>query len=266
MLVTNKTSSDIYFGPLHLAAGVGETLTVDDTSATSLYLLDDSVADALNNAYNNNQIDVSGAADPFPRPVGDPKLYHGSGNPEGLVYAPQGSVYMRRDGLLSNGGVLYMKTSGQTFSTDWLDLATASGTTAVLPAGLVLPFAGSSIPSGWVDCDGSAISRSTYALLFTAIGTTYGVGDGSTTFNVPDLRDRVAIGAGGNTALAGNEGVSHTNRHHTRHQHSNQAVYNSAGVMTNSGGNKDAGTAGSGIATDPNDGAAYLALNYIIKT
>lgn len=52
----------------------------------------------------------------------------------------------------------------------------------------------STAPAGWLMCYGQAVSRTTYALLFTAIGTTYGTGDGSTTFNVPDLRGRVAAG------------------------------------------------------------------------
>ena len=55
MLVTNQTGQDYWFGPLHLTAGVGQTLTVDDTSATSLYLTNDVVADALNNLYNSPQ-------------------------------------------------------------------------------------------------------------------------------------------------------------------------------------------------------------------
>lgn len=55
----------------------------------------------------------------------------------------------------------------------------------IFPAGTLLDFAGSSAPSGWHLCDGSAVSRTTYAALFSAIGTTYGVGDGSTTFNLP---------------------------------------------------------------------------------
>ena len=54
--------------------------------------------------------------------------------------------------------------------------------------GVVLPFAGSAAPNGWLLCHGQAVSRTTYAHLFTVIGTTYGAGDGSTTFNVPDLR------------------------------------------------------------------------------
>jgi microcystin-dependent protein len=67
--------------------------------------------------------------------------------------------------------------------------------------GQVIDYAGSTIPSGWQQCDGSAISRTTFSALFTAIGTTWGVGDGSTTFNVPDLRGRTAIGAGTGSGL-----------------------------------------------------------------
>jgi microcystin-dependent protein len=57
-----------------------------------------------------------------------------------------------------------------------------------LPRGTVLPFAGSTPPTGYLKCDGSAISRSTYSDLFDAIGTSFGAGNGSTTFNIPDLR------------------------------------------------------------------------------
>lgn len=60
--------------------------------------------------------------------------------------------------------------------------------------GTVLPFAGETAPTGWLLCYGQAVSRTTYANLFAVIGTTYGTGDGSTTFNLPDLRGRVAAG------------------------------------------------------------------------
>lgn len=56
------------------------------------------------------------------------------------------------------------------------------------PAGTLMYFAGGTAPNGWLVCDGSAVSRTTYADLFAAIGTTYGAGDGSTTFKLPDLR------------------------------------------------------------------------------
>jgi Phage Tail Collar Domain len=63
--------------------------------------------------------------------------------------------------------------------------------------GEVVPYAGSSAPVGALLCDGSAVSRTDYVGLFTAIGTTYGTGNGTTTFNVPDLRGRVAAGVDG---------------------------------------------------------------------
>lgn len=67
----------------------------------------------------------------------------------------------------------------------------------LLPAGAMLDFAGTAAPTGFLACDGTAVSRATYATLFTAIGETWGVGDGSTTFNLPDFRRRVAVGSGG---------------------------------------------------------------------
>lgn len=66
-----------------------------------------------------------------------------------------------------------------------------------LPAGTMIPFAGNVVPEGFLICNGAAVSRTTYASLFAAIGTLYGTGDGSTTFNLPDARDRVLQGASG---------------------------------------------------------------------
>lgn len=66
-----------------------------------------------------------------------------------------------------------------------------------VPPGAVIPYAGTSAPAGWLFVNGGAVSRTTYARLFTAIGTLYGVGDGSTTFNIPDLNGRIIIGRDG---------------------------------------------------------------------
>jgi len=66
--------------------------------------------------------------------------------------------------------------------------------TNVPPTASLLAYAGSTAPAGWLLCGGQAVSRTTYATLFGIIGTTYGAGDGSTTFNVPDLRGRVVAG------------------------------------------------------------------------
>ena len=75
---------------------------------------------------------------------------------------------------------------------------TATGATAYGPRGRVVgevvDFAGTSAPTGWLMCYGQAVSRTTYAALFAVTSTTYGVGDGTTTFNLPDLRGRVVAG------------------------------------------------------------------------
>lgn len=65
----------------------------------------------------------------------------------------------------------------------------------LIPVGTIYAFAGNNIPNGYLPCNGSAISRTTYASLFTVIGTTYGSGDGSTTFNLPNLTDKFIQGS-----------------------------------------------------------------------
>ena len=79
-------------------------------------------------------------------------------------------------------------------NTRWELLNPADPPPPEIPSGAVIPFAGSAAPSGWLLCFGQAISRTTYATLFAAIGTSFGAGDGSTTFNIPDLRGRAAFG------------------------------------------------------------------------
>jgi len=86
--------------------------------------------------------------------------------------------------------------------------AAAVNAELAFPTGSVIPYAGVSAPGatlsgvvGWLLSDGSAVSRTTYATLFAVVGTTYGAGDGSTTFNLPDLRGRVPMGAGTGTGL-----------------------------------------------------------------
>lgn len=63
-----------------------------------------------------------------------------------------------------------------------------------LPTGVITQFAGATAPGGWLLCDGAAVSRTSYSALFAVIGTTYGSGDGSTTFNLPNLKGRIPIG------------------------------------------------------------------------
>lgn len=90
------------------------------------------------------------------------------------------------------------------------------------PAGIIMPFAGTVAPQGCLFCDGSAVSRTTYEALFAVIGTTYGEGDGSTTFNIPDLSGRVVIGVSNSHALGttgGSENVTLTADQLPAHTH-----------------------------------------------
>ena len=77
-----------------------------------------------------------------------------------------------------------------------------------IPTATIVPWSDSSVPSGFLECNGSAVSRSTYADLFAIIGTTYGSGDGSTTFDLPDLQDNVAVGKSGTKNLASTGGAN----------------------------------------------------------
>ena len=82
-------------------------------------------------------------------------------------------------------------------TTAWVN-SKISANQANVPTGIIIPFAGSSIPAGFLLCNGAAVSRTTYAKLFNVIGTTWGAGDGSTTFKLPDARGRFPEGANGN--------------------------------------------------------------------
>jgi microcystin-dependent protein len=85
------------------------------------------------------------------------------------------------------------------------DGSTAGGF-EIMPSGSIIAFGGAAAPdAGWLLCAGADISRSTYARLFAVIGTAYGTGDGSSTFGLPDLRDRVLLGKGTNNGTVGTE-------------------------------------------------------------
>ena len=77
-------------------------------------------------------------------------------------------------------------------------IGTGQGGGDTLPIGTIMSYTSDTIPNGWLLCDGSAVSRATYSELFDLIGTTYGTGDGSTTFNLPNLKGKVAVGKDGN--------------------------------------------------------------------
>lgn len=101
----------------------------------------------------------------------------------------------------------------------YVDAQVAGG----IPTGMIMPFAGPTAPGGYLLCNGAAVSRTLYPDLFTLIGTTYGAGDGSTTFNVPDLRQRFPIGKAdsGTASVLGSTGGAIDHTHSTpSHSHS----------------------------------------------
>ena len=102
-------------------------------------------------------------------------LQIGANNVNSYFYNKRSGKYlsMRNDGELRYDGKRLLNTD---------DLA------GMIPSGTVLYFAGQSAPAGWLKANGAAVSRTAYAALFAAIGTTYGAGDGRSTFNLPDLR------------------------------------------------------------------------------
>jgi microcystin-dependent protein len=86
--------------------------------------------------------------------------------------------------------------------TQYICIPETTSSSSSLPVGTIISFAGNSIPTGWLVCDGSEKSRSTYSTLFNSLGVSWGQGDGATTFNLPDLRGRFLRGVDGG---AGND-------------------------------------------------------------
>jgi len=163
-------------------------------------------------------------------------------------------------------------------------LSITSDSTGV-PVGAVTAFTGASPPSGWLICNGSAVSRTTYAALFGVIGAIYGAGDGSTTFNLPDLRGEFIRGLDsgrgvdtgrllGSAQASANLSHSHTS---TAHSHTVTINESSSTVTAGSGGTSAAAAASSQTKTTETSTVAInssggtearprnIAMNYIIK-
>ena len=193
----------------------------------------------------------------------------------------------RVTGVLTAGGNTYPITTGingQSLTTN--GSGTASWST-LPPPGVISAFAGSTAPTGYLICDGSAVSRTTYSALFSVIGTTYGTGDGSTTFNVPDLTGRVAVGKNSGTfsALGGKGGEErHTMSISEMPTHNHTTTVNSAAEVSNINGyaassqsmffgtDRSATTANYSSAMQNTGGGSsfnnlqpYTVINYIIK-
>jgi microcystin-dependent protein len=171
--------------------------------------------------YNENFADVADeitnslALDGQSAMTGQLKAAGGTASAPGVTFGADSNT-----GAYSSAADEYSVATGGTqrlaISSSGLDVKSGNYLKAgivmsLVPIGTVLDYAGASEPGGWLFCYGQAISRTTYASLFAVVGTTYGAGDGATTFNLPDLRGRVVAGQddmGGTSAnrLTGHSG------------------------------------------------------------
>ena len=227
-----------------------------------------------------------------------------SGVARSIISADGSNSYYSAEGarsivLKANGTTLFtINTTNATATipivlpadpTTALQASTKQYVDTVMPSGMIMPFAGTSAPTSWLACNGAAISRSTYATLYNAIGTTWGTGDGSTTFNVPDLRGVFLRGTGTNSNGAVGQSVgtyaadTYLNHSHTAsdsgHTHTYTAVSGTSQATGGSGSNyynsTTTGTTSTGnanitIATSTTGGTETKPKNYgvlyIIKT
>lgn len=126
-----------------------------------------------------------------------------------------------------------------------------------LPVGCVFPYAGSTAPTGWLFCNGQAVSRTVESQLFAVLGTTYGAGNGTTTFNLPDLRGRVIIGKDTTTGSA--------NRVTTAGSGIDSTVLGATGGQEELG-TDEAGSLGNNYVVDSINVQPSIVLNYIIRS
>ncbi len=164
-------------------------------------------------------------------------------------------------GDIVSGQICFLQYDGTNFQ-----MISHHGQNAAYPAGVIFPYGGASAPTGFLLCDGSAVSRTTYAGLFAIVSTSFGVGDGSTTFNLPDLRGRAPFGVdGGAGHITSNNAMGNTGGTNdgtvAAHTHS---------ITTQSVSSGGGATASNASTTGSNGGFSllppYQITQYIIKT
>lgn len=192
---------------------------------------------------------------------------------------------------VEDGALIYNYETGATYldyGNERIPTGGGMPTGDTFPIGAITSYAGDTAPVNWLICDGSAISRTTYADLFNAIGTTYGAGDGSTTFNLPNLKGRVITGLDSSQTEFDALGETGGEKTHTltinempSHNHSDFYQVKDGLSSPNAGGTyanrpmikgNDASsnttfwnTADAGENQPHNNLQPYVVLNYIIK-
>jgi len=152
---------------------------------------------------------------------------------------------------------------------DGIEGAWSHGGSGSIAIGSIFQFAGSSAPEDYMICDGGAISRTTYSDLFSIIGTNYGSGDGSTTFNIPNLQGKIPVGLDSNDADFDTLGETGGSKELQQHSHTITGKGSTASVGSGSytsavisSGSITTGTAGTGNSGNLQP---YVVVNYIIK-
>lgn len=136
-----------------------------------------------------------------------------------------------------------------------------NGGNAAVPIGSITMWSTTTAPAQWLLCNGAAVSRNLYAALFSVIGTTYGVGDGSTTFNVPDMGGRLARGVNGSYALASTGGSDTVNLIATDLPYHAHLLTDPGHFHNYAQGGQQAAPGTTWRAGDPNTGAIATSTN-----
>jgi microcystin-dependent protein len=196
-------------------------------------------------------------------------------SPGGVIYSAEinavlDTVYEAINGNIDDANI--KSAAGIAYSK--IDFA---GSNPFTPSGIIVSYGGAVAPTGWLLCQGQAVSRTTYTNLFAVLGESYGAGDGSTTFNLPNLKGKIAVGYDSTQtefdALGETGGAkTHTLTVDEMPEHSHPYVRYSSNTAPSGGGepaywsgttSQNTGSAGSGSAH--NNLQPYVVTNYIIK-
>ena len=183
--IINKADKTYVDDALDLKANISDTYTKQET---------DNKLDTLNNNINNKLLSKANTTSVYTKEETATVINSAIANKADKTYVDNAL------GLKADKEDTYTKSEID----DMFDNPTITGDT--YPIGAIAPFAGVTTPQNWLLCDGREVSREIYSELFAIIGTTWGAGDGSTSFNLPDLRNRMPVGAGDDYTLASKGG------------------------------------------------------------